>query len=112
MTKALLINEDGTVQDVEYNDYKDLQNLVGGWIEGIHIADGFAYIDEEGKLKGKEVNLLATRIWHDAARKHNYKINDFIVGKMVLTGKADDEGNDTDIKQETIDNIKGQTNVS
>ncbi len=108
MSKALLIHENGVVENIVYNDYKDLQKLVGGYIEGIHIADGFAYVDEEGKLKGKDVNPLATKIWHDAARKHNYQINDFIVGKMVLTGKADDEGNDTDISQQTIDEIMNQ----
>lgn len=105
MSKALLIHENGVVENIVYNDYKDLQKLVGGYIEGIHIGESFAYVDEEGKLKGKDVNPLATKIWHDAARKYNYQVNDFIVGKMVLTGQVDNEGNDTDIKQQIIDEI-------
>jgi len=105
MAKALLIHENGRVENINYNDYKDLQKIVGGYIEGIYIGDGFAYIDEEGKLKGKEINQLATKIWHEAAAKNKIKINDFIVGKMVLTGPANDEGMDTDIKQSTIDEI-------
>ena len=107
MSKALLINEDGTTQKIDYTDYKELQKFVGGWIEGIHIGkNGFAYIDEEGKLKKKPINPLATKIWHESLRKNNLTTNDFIVGKMILTGPADDDGNDTDITNETLEMVE------
>lgn len=107
MNKGLLINEDGTTEFVEYTDYKDLQKIVNGWIEGIHIGDnGFAYVDEEGKLKNKPINRLATRVWHESARKFNMTINDFIVGKMILTGPNDDDGNDTSITDDLVEFVE------
>lgn len=38
-----------------------LQAKVGGWIEFIHFPDGSAFVvDEEGRLKEKEENRMAT----------------------------------------------------
>ena len=60
---------------------KELQDMVGGLIQVIHLKDKQILIDEEGKLKGKEFNGEATELWDV-----NY---DVIVGDaVVLSGKA------------------------
>lgn len=44
-----------------------------------------AWVDEEGKLKYKRLNLAATRLWHDQLPKPT---TDQLVGNVViLTGK-------------------------
>lgn len=61
---------------------EELQTIVGGWIEIVNLRDGrLLCLDEEGKLKGKELNPVATDIYHQAlplCRK------DFIVGDVLL----------------------------
>ena len=59
---------------------EELQAIVGGWIEIVNLRDGrLLCLDEEGKLKGKERNHVATDIYHQALH-----YNDFIVGDVLL----------------------------
>lgn len=105
MVKALLVYENGDYQSVVYDNFKDLQNFVDGWIEVVQTSKFSAYVDEEGKLKNKQVNLFATKIWHEELKKDGFKTNDFLVGKVVFTGTVDTEGNDTDIDPVVKENI-------
>ena len=61
---------------------EELKTIVDGWIEIVNLRDGrLLCLDEEGKLKGKERNHVATDIYHQAlplCRK------DFIVGDVLL----------------------------
>ena len=61
---------------------EELKAIVDGWIEIVNLRDGrLLCLDEEGKLKGKERNHVATDIYHQAlplCRK------DFIVGDVLL----------------------------
>ena len=46
---------------------EELQTIVGGWIEIVNLRDGrLLCLDEEGKLKGKERNHVATDIYRQA----------------------------------------------
>jgi hypothetical protein len=70
-----------------------LQRIVGGYIEqigGFTSYAGFpavAFADEEGKLKGKPFNALATEAWKIAKGSDP---GDELVGDVaVLTGDAD-----------------------
>lgn len=98
--KAVVISVDGTAKVCEIADYDDLNAAVGGWIEAIPLGDNAsAYINEEGKLRRLPLNPVATAIAH---RKHSIRLNDFIVGPMVIVGVPDREGNDTDVPQSMI----------
>tara|TARA_Y100001951_G_C11102291_1_gene162735 strand:- start:147 stop:401 length:255 start_codon:yes stop_codon:yes gene_type:complete len=67
---------------------EELQKLVGGYIEVVESLDGEADIvlDEEGKLKGKEVNESATKLWLGDDKADWF---DVLVGDVaVCRGKA------------------------
>jgi hypothetical protein len=84
---AAIITTNGEVKSIipkNGTDFQldELQSIVGGWIEIVNLRDGrLLCLDEEGKLKGKERNHVATDIYHQAlplCRK------DFIVGDVLL----------------------------
>lgn len=59
---------------------EELQNIVGGYFEIVRLSDDvFMIVDEEGKLKGKYINMKATQIF----RKYT-GINDTIVGNVLI----------------------------
>ena len=69
---------------------KELQGLVGGYIQLVEINNGIKkthiIMDEEGKLKGKPVNEEATKIWADW---YGRQLPDEVVGDaVILTKKA------------------------
>lgn len=67
---------------------EELQKLVGGYINVVESLDGEADIvlDEEGKLKGKEVNESATTLWLGDDKADWF---DVLVGDVVVCrGKA------------------------
>jgi hypothetical protein len=90
MTTKCMIKEPGrpwvwsTIED-----YKDLQKLVGGYLEAPGICpECTVYLNEEGKLKGLEPNM---------AWVYEGDVHDVLVGTLVVLGPPDDEGNDTDM---------------
>jgi hypothetical protein len=80
---ATFYRTDGTVETLQPAngvnwELKELQILVGGYIEVTRTFDGrFLIVDEEGKLKRKELNILATR-------QYIYGRHDPIVGDAVI----------------------------
>ena len=79
----------------ENTELKELQELVGGYIEVVPtwLGDDWAreegvglvmIVDEEGKLKGKPINSCATEMLAN-------NIRDVIVGDAVIAGVKDDE---------------------
>lgn len=65
---------------------RDLQNAVGGLIEGVPMDDESftAFCNEEGKLEGLPVNHAATRFTGIRG--------DVLMGDVVIIGPPDDEG--------------------
>lgn len=62
------------------NDLKTLQDLVGGYIETVRVADSAVLImNEEGKLRGLAPNFFLGAI------------EDVIVGPVVIAGTNGDE---------------------
>lgn len=56
---------------------KELQDAVGGYIEVVTLLDGrLMAMDEEGKLKGYEVNHVATEMFAPG--------HDVVVGNVVV----------------------------
>jgi hypothetical protein len=113
MTQGLLIRTDGSVTEFEFNELKDYQEKVGGWIEAVRLVGGATgYINEEGKLEGLPMNKVATVLFYAVIRGGAFEaeipwispanggVFDFIAGPMIVVGAADEEGNDTDITPE------------
>ena len=98
--KAIAIRVDGTIKNVEMDsDLASLQAAVGGYIQHLQMTRKVhAYIDEEGKMKGKAVNGMATML----CRKLEIGLmpGDMIVGDMFLFG-TDHEGS-KDIPEDFI----------
>jgi hypothetical protein len=77
-----LYQTDGRVSEIQPHgavwSLEELQSIVGGYIEVVRTVDGrWMVIDEEGKLKGKELNIPATRLYIHGRR-------DVIVGAAVV----------------------------
>lgn len=60
-----------------------LQGIVGGYIEAVGVGNVTVYLDEEGKIKGKEINVRATKFAH---RLKLIPLHDSIVGDAVVLG--------------------------
>jgi hypothetical protein len=86
---AILIKPDGSKQDIapsQGNKFslEELQELVGGYIEIVVLSvesRRIMVIDEEGKAKGKEVNISATMLCRISS---SISLTDFVVGDVVV----------------------------
>ena len=71
---------------------KEMQDFVGGLIQVVRATDGsHIIINEEGKLKGLPMNVVATTMYlgEDWDDDTSAMFNDFLVGNaMILKGKA------------------------
>ena len=88
---AILISATNNIETVIVYDrnnevgLKRLQEYVGGFIGVIPAGNGrFLVVDEEGKLKGKSMNKIATLIVRGIISN-----DDFIVGNAVLLEKGE-----------------------
>jgi len=69
---------------------KSAQEFVGGYVEGVPFPNGdYLIVNEEGKLKGLDVNEKATKLWRDTFDNDNYITGrkDFVVGNAILIKK-------------------------
>jgi hypothetical protein len=103
MKKAVKIDILGTKEVVEFtteNSYETIKEAVDGWIERIWL-DGqqiTMWVNEEGKLNGLIQNPIATALWVD-----EYGYTDITVGNVIITGGADEEGNDIGLTDEQVE---------
>ncbi|MFI8696710.1 DUF3846 domain-containing protein [Dietzia maris] len=91
------------VVEFDQGDISAIQLHVGGMFQCIDINDPSATIfcDEEGKLKGSEVNRRATMLWwvhYPAARGM-----DVVNGDALVIGHPDEEGNSQGVPDELVD---------
>lgn len=85
--KAILIKTDGSKREVKPKDgerftLEEMQELVAGYIEIVHIGESqILVVNEMGKLYNLDLNDQATAL----ARNHNsISAEDYIVGDAVL----------------------------
>ena len=79
----VLIKVDGTTKDVKAQTLAEMQEAVGGYIEIIAISKtSYMILNEEGKLKGLPVNVLATRLTRGVLGD-----DDVVVGDVLLAKK-------------------------
>ncbi len=84
--KAYLIKPDNTIEEINSKkDYKlkELQDIVGGFIEVIYNLpdEKLMIINEEGKIKNKDFNFHATNL---ALYNRSIASDDFIVGNAIV----------------------------
>ena len=103
--KAVRINTDGTKTIVEFTDetcYDTLSMAVGGMIECVSLHDKIGapdmWLNEEGKIIELNQNPIATALWVDM-----YDLTDVILGDVIITGGADDEGRTTGLSEEQVE---------
>jgi len=104
MKKFAVIKVDGSLEihDVSgLDEYKFLSGAVGGYIQSVFLDKDMREISlwchEEGKLIGLPFNAVATAIWEES-----YGATDIIVGDVVLTGLADDEGDTMGLSDDDV----------
>ena len=71
-------------------DLKTAQDFVGGYVEGISFPNGdYLIVNEEGKLRGLELNVPATRLWRKTFTKDKYAFgyDDWVSGPAILIKK-------------------------
>ena len=71
-------------------DLKTAQDFVGGYVEGISFPNGdYLIVNEEGKLRGLELNEPATKLWRETFTKDKYLFgyDDFVVGPAIYIKK-------------------------
>lgn len=75
-------------------DFDWVLEQIGGWAEAVDLKYGcFGYVDEEGLMKRKPMNITAThlRLYQGALP---------LVGTMIVYGKVDRAGNPTEVTKE------------
>ena len=92
MRQALKLNVHGETEVVDLDapegSLKVLQSAVDGWIEAVDLSDEMTmWVNEEGKLIGLIRNDMATKMFREV-----FGNVDVIMGDVVFTGGADDEG--------------------
>jgi len=90
--KGLIIRTTGEIEFADFeagNSYDTIKDAVGGWIECVHLPSLGAdlWVNEEGKLIGLPINAYGTKLW-----AKEYGRTDIIVGDIIITGGADEEG--------------------
>jgi len=93
MAKYLKITTKGELLTIDTGDkYADLEFLysqtMSEMIQMIGIKGATMWLDEEGKLRGRDVNIIATDLY-----EQTYGPYDLIVGDVILTGDEDENGN-------------------
>lgn len=77
-----------------------IPDIIGGFLEAIHDPNGkwHAYLDEEGKIKGLDVNPVATLV----ARRAGWLVPDLLCGPVMFLG-TDRAPEEADVPQSVID---------
>ena len=85
---AKLFKVDGTIENIKPANGKsftlaELQEMVGGLIQAVPVfEDKFIIVDEEGRLKNYQHNVIASLLVMD-------EVNGDIVGDMVLCNRKE-----------------------
>jgi len=92
MIRALRITTEGKTEIINLlpdTQLEQVQQAVGGLVQAIGLDDDLTmWLNEEGKTLKLPHNSFAQNLWDNKFGKDT----DYIVGDMVLTGGADDNG--------------------
>jgi Domain of unknown function (DUF3846) len=96
---GVIIRVDGTTEPVampEDNALPKMQEIVGGWIEGVTIQGGRMYVNEEGLIRGLPVNEKASTFYPGPTP---------ICGDVLILGPIVGDGYDSSITPQLIESI-------
>jgi hypothetical protein len=104
--KGVVIRPDCSCEEITFKQLTDYQQAIDGFItavrfynyDGEEVACG--YVDDEGLLKSKPLNPFGSAI------SFLFGNTPYLAGNLVIVGKADDEGYDTDIPEFLLDLVK------
>jgi hypothetical protein len=103
MEKVLCISTDNTIEikEVESIEYETLYEAVNGLVELVTINENVdMWLNEEGKINGLEPNIIASLIYNKV-----FPNFDIVMGNVIITGGADDEGNTIGLSDESIQDV-------
>lgn len=103
MHKVLTITTDNevSIKEVDSVEYETLYEAVNGLVELVSInEDVDMWLNEDGKVNGLEPNVLATLLFNKV-----FPDFDVIMGDVIITGGADDEGNTVGLSDASIIDI-------
>ena len=103
MKNAMVITTLGSASlvNLETQSLETLQGAVGGYVQAIDLGDQVTmWCNEEGKMTGLPHNPFGQAFW-----EKTYGRTDYIVGDIVLTGGADNEGETIGLTDEQITEI-------
>lgn len=106
--RAIVIQPDTNGEIVEIDDtLQALNDIVGGYIEGVYSSDMQTcfYINEEGKLKGLQPNIIATFLWWEAIGGPEKTVGqgDVLVGPVIVCGGPAFGPESTNVTDERIE---------
>lgn len=104
--KGVVIRTNCTHEEKVFKSLRDYTESIDGIIDAVRLYDyngnevACAYVDDEGLLRSKSLNPLGSAI------SFLFGNTPHLVGDMVIVGKCDDEGYDTDIPEFLLTLIK------
>jgi hypothetical protein len=102
--RVVKINSNNKVEVLDItNDLETFQGHVDGDIQAVGFSPSLtAWMDEEGKIKNKPVNLAATKVW-----EFYFGFSDVLAGDVLFTGGASADGDALSISDRDISMIRG-----
>jgi hypothetical protein len=103
MERVIHISTDNKIEvmEVEQIEYDTLYEAVNGLVELVSINEDIdMWLNEEGKVNGLEPNIIASLLYNKV-----FPNFDVIMGDVVITGGADDEGNTVGLSDASIIDI-------
>jgi hypothetical protein len=103
MVKGILINTNGTYHWVNTHELKDLQKLVGGYIQELILNDRFTiFVNEEAILKGLQKNVLGKRALEALGNSIPYDV----YGPILMYGPLDESDVETSFPEDQLCKIE------
>lgn len=90
--RAAHIRTDGTIVSVDLDGLEGMQRAVGGYLEAVSGNGWYAYANEEGAIRGRRPNPVASEI---LGRRG-------LVGDVIIFGGIDDEGQEISLTDEDL----------
>lgn len=103
MERVIHISTDNKIEvmEVEQIEYDTLYEAVNGLVELVSINEDIdMWLNEEGKVNGLEPNIIASLLYNKV-----FPNFDVIMGDVVITGGADEEGNTVGLSDQSIQDV-------